>query len=152
MQSQTLLQISANLLTSSSCPLLYIRANNEPIPKPSLPIDNTTLRILQAIVSPEIVNTDPTATSEPAITTPSPVIAMIILRSHVLYTRNPNAAYRSIYRRNKRLRRLDLGIEISIGLDPETPATSINALVVLIYSILPKPKAKRAIKTVRTNW
>jgi hypothetical protein len=129
-----------------------MKANNKPISKPSLPIDNTTLRTLQAIVPSEIVNTDPTATSEPVITIPSPVIVIIILRSRILYIRNPNTAYRNIYRRNKRLRRLDLGVEMSIGLDPEIPVTLINALVVLIYNILPKPKAKRAIKTVRMNW
>jgi hypothetical protein len=151
MQFQILLQISASLLISSSHPLLYIRANNKPIPKPSLPIDNTTLRTLQAIIPPEIVNTNPAATSEPVITTSSPVIAIITPRSRILYIRSPNTAYRSIYRKNKRLKRLDLGIEISIGSDPETPATLINASVVLTYSILPKPKAKRVIRVVRIN-
>jgi hypothetical protein len=72
-------------------------------------------------------------------------------RSRVLYIRSLNTAYRSIYRRNKRLRRLDLEIEISISLDPEIPITLINALVVLIYSILLKLKVKKAIKVVRTN-
>ena len=38
-----------------------------------------------------------------------------------------------------------------IGLDPEIPATLINALAVLIHSILPKLKAKRVIRVVRTN-
>jgi hypothetical protein len=89
--------------------------------------------------------------SEPVITTLSPIIIIIILRSRILYIRNPNTAYRSIYQRNKRLRRLDLGIEISISSDPEILVTSINALVVLIYSILPKSKAKRVIKAIRTN-
>jgi hypothetical protein len=129
-----------------------MRANNKPIPKPFLPIDNTILRTLQAIILPEIVNTDPTATSEPVITISSPVIIIIIFRNRILYIRNPNTAYRSIYRRNKRLRRLDLGIEISISSDPEIPVISINALVVLIYSILPKLKVKRIIKAIRTNW
>jgi hypothetical protein len=72
-------------------------------------------------------------------------------RSRVLYIRSLNTAYRSIYRRNKRLRRLDLEIEISISLDPEIPITLINALVVLIHSILLKLKVKKAIKVVRTN-
>jgi hypothetical protein len=72
-------------------------------------------------------------------------------RSRVLYIRSPNAAYRNIYRRNKRLRRLDLGIEISISSDPEIPVSLINALVILIYNILLKPKAKRVIRVVRTN-
>jgi hypothetical protein len=72
-------------------------------------------------------------------------------RNYILYIRSPNTTYRSIYQRNKRLRRLNLGIEISISSDPEIPAILINALVVLIYSILPKPKAKRAIRVIRTN-
>jgi hypothetical protein len=94
---------------------------------------------------------NPAIISEPVITTLSPVIIIIMPRSHVLYIRSPNTAYRSIYQRNKRLRRLDLGIEIFISSDPEIPATLINALVVLIYSILLKPKAKRVIRIVRTN-
>jgi hypothetical protein len=91
------------------------------------------------------------AISEPVIITPSLVIAIIISQSRVLYIRSPNTAYRSIYQRNKRLRKLDLGIEISINSDPEIPATLINALVILIYSILLKLKAKRVIRVIRTN-
>ena len=74
-----------------------------------------------------------------------------MLRSRVLYIRDPNTAYRSIYQRNKRLRRLDLRIETFTNLDPEIPVTLINALVVLIYSILPNLKEKRIIRVVRTN-
>jgi hypothetical protein len=95
---------------------------------------------------------DSTATSEPVITISSPVIIIIIFRSRILYIRNPNTAYRSIYQRNKKLRRLDLGIEISINSDSKIPITLINTLVVLIYNILPKPKVKKVIKVVRTNW
>jgi hypothetical protein len=90
-------------------------------------------------------------TSEPVITTPSPIIIIIILQSHVLYIRSPNTTYRSIYRRNKRLRRLDLGVEISISSDPEIPVTLINALVILIYNILLKLKVKRVIRVIRIN-
>jgi hypothetical protein len=90
-------------------------------------------------------------TSEPVIITLSPVIIIIMPRSRVLYIRSPNTAYGSIYRRNKRLRRLDLEIEISISSDPKIPVTLINALVVFIYSILLKLKAKRVIRIVRTN-
>jgi hypothetical protein len=72
-------------------------------------------------------------------------------RSHVLYIRSLNTAYGSIYQRNKRLRRLDLGVEISISSDPKIPVTLINVLVVLMYSILLKPKAKRVMRVVRTN-
>jgi hypothetical protein len=50
------------------------------------------------------------------------------------------------------LKRLDLRIEISTDLDLEIPITLINALVVLIYSILPNLKEKRIIKVVKTNW
>ena len=150
-QSRTLLIISASLLISSNCLLLPIRRSNKLLPKPILPINNTILKTLQATVCPEIVNTDPAAISEPVITTPNPVIIIIILRSCILYIRDPNTAYRSIYQRNKRLRRLDLRIEISTDLDPEIPVTLINALVVLIYNILPNLKEKRIIKIVKTN-
>ena len=37
------------------------------------------------------------------------------------------------------------------NLDPEIPVTLINALVVLIYSILPNLKEKKIIRVVRTN-
>ena len=72
-------------------------------------------------------------------------------RSYVLYIRNPNTTYRSIYRRNKRLRRLNLRVETFTDLDPEILATSINALGVLIYSILPNLKEKRIVRVVRIN-
>jgi hypothetical protein len=94
---------------------------------------------------------NPAITSEPVITTLSPVIAIIISRSRVLYIRSPNITYRSIYRRNKRLRKLNLGIEIFISSDPEIPITLINALVILMHSILLKLKAKRVIRVIRTN-
>jgi hypothetical protein len=151
-QSRTLLIISASLLTSSNRPLLPTRRSNKLLPKPTSPIDDTILKTLQATVRPEIVNTDPAATPEPVTTTPSPVIATITLRSRVLYARDPNAAYRSIRRRNKRLRRLDSRVETFTDLDPEIPVTSTNALVVLIYSTLPNLKEKRITRVVRTNW
>jgi hypothetical protein len=47
----------------------------------------------------------------------------------VLYTRNPTAVYRSIHRRSKRQKRLNLRPKTA------TPATSKNALAKLIYSI-----------------
>jgi hypothetical protein len=74
-----------------------------------------------------------------------------MLRSRVLYIRDPNTAYRSIYRRNKRLRRLDSRVETFTNLDPEIPITLINALVILIYSILPNLKEKRITRVIRTN-
>jgi hypothetical protein len=83
--------------------------------------------------------------------TSEPVIAIIMPRSHVLYIRSPNTAYGSIYQRNKRLRRLDLGVEIFISLDPEILAILINALVVLTHNMLLKLKVKRVVRVVRTN-
>ena len=55
----------------------------------------------------------------------------------VLYTRNPIAVYGSICRRNKRQKRLDLGLRtlIDLATRPATPVTSKNALLVLIYNI-----------------
>jgi hypothetical protein len=150
-QSRTLLIISASLLISSNRPLLPTRRSNKSLPKPTSLINNTILKTLQATVRPEIVNTDPAATPEPVTTTPSPVIAIITLRSRVLYARDPNTAHGSICRRNKRLRKLDLRIETFTDLDPEIPVTSINALVVLTYSTLPNLKEKRITRVVRTN-
>jgi hypothetical protein len=151
-QFRTLLIISARLLISSNYLLLPIRRSNKLLPKPTLLINNTIFKILQAIICPEIVNTDSAATSEPVITIPSPIIVIIILRSCILYIRDPNTAYRSIYRKNKRLKRLDLRIEISIDLDSEIPITLINTLVVFIYSILPNLKEKRITRIVKINW
>ena len=94
---------------------------------------------------------NPVVTSEPEITILSPLIIIIISRSYILYIRNPNTTYRNIYYRNKKLRKLDLGIEIFISSDPEIPITLINILVIFIYSILLKLKVKRVIKVVRTN-
>jgi hypothetical protein len=62
-----------------------------------------------------------------------------------------NTTYRSIYQKNKRLRRLNLRVEIFTNLDPEIPVILINALVVLIYNILLNLKEKRIIKVVRIN-
>jgi predicted membrane protein len=94
---------------------------------------------------------DPAITSKPVITTPSPVIVIIILRSCILYIKDSNTTYRSIYQRNKRLKRLNLRVEISTDLDSEIPVISINALVILIYSILPNLKKKKIIRIVKTN-
>jgi hypothetical protein len=94
---------------------------------------------------------DLAVTLEPVIITSSPVIVIIMLQSRVLYIRDPNTAYRSIYRRNKRLRKLNLRVETFTNLDPEIPVTLINALVVLIYSILPNLKEKKITRVVRTN-
>jgi hypothetical protein len=90
-------------------------------------------------------------TSESVIITSSPVIIIIILRNYILYIRDPNTIYRSIYRRNKRLKRLDLRVKTFTNLDPEISVTLINTLVVFIYSILLNLKKKRIIKVVRIN-
>jgi hypothetical protein len=68
----------------------------------------------------------------------------------VLYTRNPTAVHRSIHRRNKRQKRLDLGPGTLTNFiaKPATPATSTNALVEPIYSMWPKSKV---IIQVRMN-
>jgi hypothetical protein len=121
------------------------------MPRFFLLIENTILKTLQTTVHSEIINTDSAATSKSVITTLSPIIAIITLQSCILYIRDPNTAYRSIYRRNKRLRRLNLRVEIFTNLNSEIPATLINALVVLIYSILPNLKEKRITRVVRTN-
>ena len=55
----------------------------------------------------------------------------------ILYARNPIAVYKSIRRRNKRQKRLDLRLRTLIDFiaKPATPATSTNALAEPIYSI-----------------
>jgi hypothetical protein len=62
------------------------------------------------------------------------IIDSVIL---VLYARNPTAVYRSIYRRSKRQKRLDLRLRTLIDFIAKTatPATSTNALAKPIYSI-----------------
>jgi hypothetical protein len=87
-----------------------------------------------------------TAISEPIIITSSPIIIIIILQSYILYIKDPNTAYRNIYQRNKRLRKLNLKIEIFTNLDPEIPITLIDTLVVFIYNILLNLKEKKIIK------
>jgi hypothetical protein len=141
----------ASLLISSNYLLLFIRKNKRLIPRSSLLINNTILKTFQTTICPKIINTDLAITSEPVINIPSPVIIIIIFRSYILYIKDPNTTYRSIYRKNKRLRKLNSRIEISTNLDPEISITLINALVVLIYNILPNLKKKRIIRIIRTN-
>jgi hypothetical protein len=87
----------ASLLRSSSYLLLYIKANNKLISKSFLLINNITLKILQAIIRPEIINMNLAITSELVIITLSFIIIIIILRSYISYIRNPNIIYRNIY-------------------------------------------------------
>jgi hypothetical protein len=63
---------------------------------------------------------------------------------HALFVRNHTADPRSIYQRNKRLKRLDLGLKTSIdlALRPETPMTSIHTSRVHTYNMWPKSKVK----------
>ena len=135
----------ASLLISSNYLLLPIKRNNKLLLKPILLINNTILKILK------IINTDPAIIPEPVIITLSPIIIIIIFRSYILYIRDPNTAYRSIYQRNKRLKRLDLRIEISISLDSEILIILINTLVIFIYNILLKLKIKEIIRVIRKN-
>jgi hypothetical protein len=67
----------------------------------------------------------------------STILTTIDSITPVLYARNPTAVYRSIRRRNKRQKRLDLrlGTLINFIVKPATPVTSTNALLVPIYSI-----------------
>ena len=73
------------------------------------------------------------------------IISSVIL---VLYARNPIAVYKSICRKNKRQKRLDLRLRILIDFIVKlvTPATSTNALLVLIYSMWPKSKVIIQVK------
>ena len=92
---------------------------------------------LQTAVIIETANKD-----EEGIRAANIILTIISSVTLVLYTRNPTAVYKSICRRNKRQKRLDLGLGTLIDFiaKPATPATSINALVEPIYSIQPKSK------------
>jgi hypothetical protein len=141
----------ASLLISSNYLLLFIRKNKRLIPRFSLLINNTILKTFQITICPEIININPAVISEPIITISNPIIIIIILQNYILYIRDPNTTYRNIYRKNKKLKKLDLRIEIFTNLDPEIPVTLINTLVILIYSILLNLIKKRIIRVVRIN-
>jgi hypothetical protein len=70
------------------------------------------------------------------------ILTIIDNETPILYARNPTAVYGSIRRRNKRQKRLDLGLRTLIDFiaKPATPATSTNALAEPIYSMWPKSR------------
>ena len=55
-----------------------MKKSNKLLPKSILLINNTILKILQATICPEIINTDLAITPELVIITSSPVIIIII--------------------------------------------------------------------------
>jgi hypothetical protein len=62
-----------------------------------------------------------------------------------------NIIYRNIYYKNKKLKKLNLKIEIFTNLDFEIPITLINTLIIFIYSILLKLKKKKIIRIRKIN-
>ena len=86
------------------------------------------------------VITETASKDEEGIRAANTILTIIGSVTPVLYARNPTAVYRSIRRRNKRQKRLDLGLRTLIDFiaKPATPATSTNALIELIYSMWPK--------------
>ena len=92
---------------------------------------------LQTAVITEIASKD-----EEGIRAANTILTIIGSVTLILYARNQTAVYRSICQRNKRQKRLDLGLRTLIDFiaKPATPATSTNALIELIYSMWPKSK------------
>jgi hypothetical protein len=84
--------------------------------------------------------------------TATTAITIKIPETYALFARNRTVVLGSIHRRNRTLRRLDLGLETSVDLVERsaTPVTSISTLLVHIYSMWPKSKVK-TILVVRTN-
>jgi hypothetical protein len=64
----------------------------------------------------------------------SPVIIITIRINYVLYIKDSNTTSRNIYRRNKRLKRLDLEPEIFINLRLRISINLIKSLVISIYN------------------
>ena len=105
----------------------------------SLPIDNTIRIKIVAITTIEIdfTNTNLVVTATIAITVQIP-------ETYALFVRNYTVDLRSIYRRNKRPKRLDSGLRTSINLilRPGTPVILIYTSRMHTYSMWPKSKAK----------
>jgi hypothetical protein len=89
----------------------------------------------------DLTGTDRTATTILVATVTTATTAPI-LEIHALFARNQIAVYGSIRQRNKRQKRLDLRLKTLVDLEPATPVTSTNALLLPIYSMWPKSKVK----------
>jgi hypothetical protein len=94
------------------------------------------------------VITKPASKDEEGIKATNTIPTIISSVTPILYARNPITVYRSIRRRNKRQKRLDLRLRTLIDFiaKPATPATSTNALIKLIYSMWPKSKVIIQVK------
>jgi len=115
----------------------------------SLPIDNTIRIKIVAITTIEIdfTNTNLVVTATIAITVQIP-------ETYALFVRNYTVDLRSIYRRNKRPKRLDSGLRTSINLilRPGTLIILIYTSQMYTYSMWPKLKAKmEIIQIVKMN-
>jgi hypothetical protein len=79
------------------------------------------------------------------------VIIIWIPEIHALFIKSQIAVPRSIRRRNKKQKRLDLGLKTSVNslIRPVDPVTLRNDFLVPIYSTWPNSRVK--IMTVRTN-
>ena len=83
------------------------------------------------------VITKPASKDEEGIKATNTILTIISSVTLVLYARNPTTVYRSICRKNKRQKRLDLRLRTLIDFiaKPATLTTSTNALAKPIYSI-----------------
>jgi hypothetical protein len=85
----------------------------------------------------EIINITSIITAAPKTATRiaiSSIIIITIRMSYVLYIEDLNTAPKSIYQRNKRLRKLDLKPGISINLRLRTFINLIRSLIIAIYN------------------
>jgi len=115
----------------------------------SSPINDTIRIRIVAITTIEIdlTNTDLVITATTAITIRIP-------ETYALFVRNYTIDLRSIYRRNKRPKRLDSGLRTSINLilRPGTLIILIYTSQMYTYSMWPKLKAKmEIIQIVKMN-
>ena len=115
----------------------------------SLPIDNTIRIKIVAITTIEIDLTD-----TDLVITATTAIIIQIPETYALFVRNYTIDLRSIYRRNKRPKRLDSGLRTSINLilRPGTLIILIYTSQMYTYSMWPKLKAKmEIIQIVKMN-
>ena len=99
---------------------------------------------LTSLLQTNLTVTDPVATATTAMIVQIPEI-------HALFAKSQIAVPGSIRRRNRKQKRLDLGLKTSVDLPtrPVDPVTLRNDFLVLIYSIWPNSRVKMII--VKTN-
>jgi hypothetical protein len=121
----------------------------------ALPIsltDDTIHETTSPIADMRAINTAPAVITAIQFV-PLSLIATVRTLGRVLFARNLTAAPRSICRKNKTLKRLDLGLGTSVvlAITVIAPVTSIDALPLLTYNMWPGSRASLTMRLVRTN-